>query len=145
MGTMTTLIDGSTRRDFNTKETAQLIREALKAAFPGFKFSVTTKYASCYAATSIRWTDGPTEDEVELVTDKFTSQGFDGMTDCTTYHDQIFNGERVSFSGWVNVTRHISDELRARGERVAAMKGLDNAWPIIRAMRPNGCIVNVKR
>lgn len=64
MPTTETLIDGSTREHYTTKETAQLIREALKAAFPGFRFSVTTSYASMYQATSVRWTDGPTEDEV---------------------------------------------------------------------------------
>lgn len=45
-GTLETLTNGTTRRHYSTKETSILIRAALKAAFPGVKFSVTTSYAS---------------------------------------------------------------------------------------------------
>jgi hypothetical protein len=98
-GTLEQTVSGNVRRKFTTKETAQLIRVALKAAFPSVTFSVTTKYASCYSATSVSWTDGPTVAEVEQVTDRFSSKTFDGMTDSTNYHEQIVNGERVSYSG----------------------------------------------
>jgi hypothetical protein len=109
--TLTTLTDGTQRKDYTTKETAEFIRQALKAAFPGVKFSVRTSYASMTSSTGVRWTDGPTTQEVDRVTDRFTSRGFDGMTDSSTYHDQIFNGERVHFSGWVHTTRDISADL----------------------------------
>jgi hypothetical protein len=110
-GRLNELTNGTTRREFNTKETAILIRAALKAAFPGQKFSVTTSYASMTSSTSIRWTDGPTQPEVELITDRFTSRGFDGMTDSTTYHSQELNGEPVTYSGWVHVRRDLSPAL----------------------------------
>ena len=114
--TSQTLTNGTTRTDYSTKETAQFIRAALKAAFPGVKFSVRTSYASMTSSTHIGWTDGPTEPEVERVTNQFTSRGFDGMTDCTTFHEQTFNGERVKFSGWVT-THHRLGRTAAEGAR----------------------------
>lgn len=113
MASMIHLVNGSQKLQYSTKETAQFIRRALKATFPNVKFSVTTSYGSCYSATDVRWTDGPTQAEVELITERFTSRGFDGMTDSTTYHDQVFNGQRVKFSGHVNVTRRESETLMA--------------------------------
>lgn len=105
------LVHGGSRLEYSTKETAQLIRQALKSAFPGQKFSVTTKYGSCYSATDIQWTDGPTEPEVQRITNQFSSKSFDGMTDSTNYHEQVVDGQRVQYSGWVNTTRRISATL----------------------------------
>lgn len=114
MPTTQTLTNGTERLQYSTKETAQLIRQALKAAFPGFRFSVTTSYASMTSSTHIRWTDGPTLPEVERITDRFTSRGFDGMTDCTTYHEQDVDGQRVQYSGWVETRRDYSVALLER-------------------------------
>jgi hypothetical protein len=105
------LVHGGSRLEFTCKETAALIRQALKAAFPGVKFSVTTAYGSMTSSTNVRWTDGPTEPEVSRVTVRFTSQSFDGSTDSTNYHDQIVNGQRVSYSGWVHTRRELSADL----------------------------------
>lgn len=104
-------VSGSERVKFSTKETAQAIRVALKAAFPSVKFSVRTSYASMTSSTDISWTDGPTVGEVELITNQFTSRGFDGMTDSTTYHEQVVDGQRVSYSGWVHTRRNVSAAL----------------------------------
>jgi hypothetical protein len=156
-----------TPKHYTTKETAQLIRAALKTAFPGVKFSVRTSYASMTSSTDVRWTDGPTTPEVERVTDAFTSRGFDGMTDSTTFHDQDFGGERVSFSGWVHVTRETSPELKARAyARVCREHNVEpradgQFWNDYRPtgynatigeetgrtlyrMRPSGCLVTLK-
>ncbi len=111
MPTAQTTVSGNDRLSYSTKETAQCIREALKRAFPGVKFSIRTSYASMTSSTHVQWTDGPTQDEVERVTDRFTSKSFDGMTDSTNYHEQEFNGQRVQFSGWVNVRRELSPTL----------------------------------
>lgn len=123
MPTTNQKISGETYTSYSTKETAQAIREALKKAFPRVKFSVRTSYASMTSSTSIRWTDGPTAPEVERITDNFTSRGFDGMTDSTTYHDQIVDGQRVQYSGWVHVTRIVSPSLLQRAlDRLNVMR-----------------------
>lgn len=59
-------------------ETAKLIRNALKAKFPGIKFSVR-----CSRGYGIRieWLDGPTVPQVKTVTADYKSGGFDGMID----------------------------------------------------------------
>jgi hypothetical protein len=111
MATPETTTNGGERLRYSTKETAQCIREALKSAFPGFRFSVTTSYASMTSSTHIKWTDGPTEPEVERITNRFTSKSFDGMTDSTNYHEQIVAGQRVQYSGWVTTRRDYSVAL----------------------------------
>lgn len=106
-----TLTDGTTKTSFSTKETAAAIRAGLKQNFPGVKFSVRTSYASMTSSTHVQWIDGPTEAEVDLVTSNFTSRGFDGMTDSTTYHNQVVDGRIVRYSGWVTLRRDMSAAL----------------------------------
>jgi len=163
------LVHGGEQIEYTCKETAVLIRAALKAAFPAQKFSVTTQYGSMYSATSIRWTDGPTEPEVERITDRFTSKSFDGSDDSTHYHEQTVNGQRVRYAGWVNVTRECSPALQARAYARACQElaiepradgqfwndyrgdeGGGNthvgarASHILHTLRPNGCRVTLK-
>lgn len=72
---------------FSMVETAKLIRKALKAAFPTIKFSVRISHSG--SSTWIRWTDGPTTDQVKAVTGEFESEGFDGMQDMRTYAEPV--------------------------------------------------------
>ena len=71
-------------------ETAKLLRKALKAEFPGQKFSVR-----CTNGSSIRvgWTDGPTSADVQAVTSLYNGATFDGMQDLREYHDSILVDE----------------------------------------------------
>lgn len=62
-------------------ETAKALRAALKAAFPGTKFSVRSKTYSGGASISFDWTDGPTRCEVEVISSGFAGGGFDGSID----------------------------------------------------------------
>jgi hypothetical protein len=144
MPTNSASIDGSTVLQFSTKETAQAIREALTIAFPRVKFSVRTQYYSMGSSTHVRWTDGPTEPEVDRVLDRFSSRTFDGMTDSTQYHMQEWQGQLVSYSGWITTRREISPDLRALAERKAAIMGEDNVDRLLHTMRPNGCRVTLK-
>jgi hypothetical protein len=136
--------DGAPVRYFNTKETAGLIRLALKRAFPGVVFSVRTAYASCYSAVNVSWTDGPTVPEVERTTDAFSSRTFNGSDDSTTHFEQTVNGERVKYSGWINIHRHVSPELQALAERRALALGIDNVHSVLHTLRPNGVRVMLK-
>lgn len=58
---------------------AKNMRRELKRAFPGVKFSVTQERG--VSSICVRWTGGPSQDEVEKVAYKFKRGHFDGMTD----------------------------------------------------------------
>lgn len=73
----------------NTKETAVFVRKALKSAFPGFKFSVRIDRYSGGSSIDIRWTDGPSTEEVDLVVKPFNCEHFDGMIDMR-YHSSVW-------------------------------------------------------
>ena len=66
-------------------ETAKAMRLTLKAAFPGVKFSVTTKTYSGGSSINVRWFRGPATNAVSRIADRFQGRDFDGMTDSSTY------------------------------------------------------------
>lgn len=74
-------------RSIDLVETAKLVREALKSAFPDVKFSVRTDRYSMGCSINVSWTDGPTEKQVEAITAPFASKGFDGMIDLAYYRE----------------------------------------------------------
>jgi hypothetical protein len=78
---------------YNATEAAKFVRIALKKAFPGIKFSVTSRRHTI----DIVWTDGPIDPQVKTVTNAFSGMGFDTMQDMNTYRKQNFNGEQVQF------------------------------------------------
>lgn len=75
------------------KEAAKQIRAALKAAFPGVKFSVRSHTYSGGSSVSVHWTDGPHRAEVDKVA-------------------QPLGGDRFVFT-----ERVFSDEYRGELER----------------------------
>jgi hypothetical protein len=64
---------------------AKNIRTELKRAFPSVKFSVRTEQYSGGNSVNVSWTDGPTAQQVERITNKYAGGSFDGMTDCYDY------------------------------------------------------------
>ena len=96
----------------NKAETNKLIRQVLKATFPGVKFSVK---GSAREATYISWTDGPNDAQVSAVTDIFQSSGFDGMKDYQYNIYHTMNGEKITFgTDYIFTRRHVSDEVKQR-------------------------------
>ena len=65
----------------STKETAVLLRQALKAAFPGTKFSVRKSTGTASSWINVSWEDGPTTQAVDAITDTYEGSKFNGMTD----------------------------------------------------------------
>lgn len=63
---------------------AKNIRTELKRAFPGQKFSVTSDSFSMGDSVDVRWTDGPTTDEINAIIGKYVNSAFDGMTDSSS-------------------------------------------------------------
>ena len=111
---------------YSCAETAQLVRAALKAAFPGVKFSVRSSVYSGGASVDVNWTDGPTAKEVERVAHRFAGATFDGMIDLKSYHTSTLNGHRVHFGAdFVQCQRDVSaDLLRECAERIADEYGV---------------------
>jgi len=75
-----------TVRSYSLTATAGLIREALKAAFPAVKFSVTTDRFAGGTALDIRYTDGPSGQQVKEVYAPFLSGHFDSLQDMHVYN-----------------------------------------------------------
>ncbi|MDY7528385.1 MULTISPECIES: LPD29 domain-containing protein [unclassified Cryobacterium] len=65
----------------STKDTAKLVRAALKNAFPGVKFSVRMSTGTAVAWMNVSYSDGPTELEVRAITGHYEGRHFNGMTD----------------------------------------------------------------
>lgn len=78
-------------------ETAKLLRQALKEAFPGTKFSVQSKTYSGGASITVKWTDGPTSAQVGKIAAPFEGAYFDGMIDYKGTRYATLNGEPVRF------------------------------------------------
>ena len=96
-------------KNYTVAESAKFIREALKQAFPGIKFSVTSSNYSGGGSVTVQWTDGPTSAAVERVCYDFEGASFDGMQDLKTYHDRIVNGEKVHYGNdWTSCNRRFS-------------------------------------
>ena len=86
------------------------IRKELKAKFPGVKFSVRKRG---YDSVSVNWTDGPTEEEIKSVTDKYRDSYFDGMQDmsisCASPFNRIYGGV-----GFIFTDRDYSDAMKQK-------------------------------
>jgi hypothetical protein len=91
-------------------DTAKLVRAALKAAFPGIKFSVAQ--GSSRSSLNVRWTDGPTPEQVEKITNQFEGATFDGMQDLETLVRHTVNGVEVSYGAkYIFTERKMSDDF----------------------------------
>lgn len=104
-------------------ETANILRKALKEAFPCVKFSVRSKSYSMGASIDVSWTDGPTAREVEAITGRFSGATFDGMTDYKGGKVHEFNGEQVHFGAdFIFCYRTMSDAFVSKvGQAFEAM------------------------
>lgn len=120
-------------------ETAQMLRVALKSAFPGVVFSVRSKSYSGGASINVSWTDGPTDADVSRVTSLYAGASFDGMVDLKSYHDSIVmgaDGPKVVHFGadFVFTQRRLSTELLSRVYARACRKyGVEMRTDAVRA------------
>jgi conjugative element/phage-associated large polyvalent protein len=115
-------------RYISVTDTAKLVRAALKAAFPGVKFSVRSDKYAGGASIDVSWIDGPAEKDVEKITDRYRGAQFDGMQDLKTYHSTLLAGpdgkvEEVHFGAdFIPTHRKLSEaylaELRPHAEAI---------------------------
>ena len=110
----------------STKDTAKMIREALKAEFPTTKFSVRSSIYSGGSSINISWTDGPTQSQVDQIGKRFEGASFDGMIDLKSYHNSLitFPGDElpteVQFGAdFVFSNRSLSDEFKTELAKIA--------------------------
>ena len=82
---------------FSCADTAKLIRQSLKEAFPGIKFTVHSHTYSGGASINVSWIDGPNEAQVNAVAGTFSDGYFDGMTDFKGRTYAMIDGEQVRF------------------------------------------------
>lgn len=104
----------------DVKDVAKLVRRA-----PNQKFSVKCDRFSLGAAIDVKWTDGPSTEQVQSIISLFEGSRYDGMTDTTTYVNHVMGGETVRFGAkFVQPSRIISNaakqEARARVTKMAA-------------------------
>lgn len=104
------------QRDYlSCAQTAKLVRQALKEAFPGVKFSVQSSTYSGGASITVRWVDGPAAKVVELITKRFEGAYFDGMIDYKGSNYSLLDGKPVRFmADFIFATRSHSDAQIAR-------------------------------
>jgi len=83
--------------------TAKKIRQALKEAFPGVKFSVRTDKYAGGSSIDVYYPPEVEREEVEKIVRRFESSTFDGMTDMKITHGyrwidgKIYNGADYIF------------------------------------------------
>lgn len=110
---MTTIITNAnqTARYAPCAEVAKWVRAALKASFPGVKFSVRSD-----RSVRISWVDGPTQEEVQKVTYRFEGSSFDGSTDSKTTNRAFLHDGELVYSGadYVLPSRSLSVEFLGR-------------------------------
>ncbi|QIE30387.1 LPD29 domain-containing protein [Caballeronia sp. SBC2] len=99
-----------TTKYFTCAETAKLIRQSLKEAFSGAKFSVRSSAYSGGASISVSWTDGPNPAQVESITRGFKAAYFDGSIDYQGSIHHMMDGQQVHFGAdYITTSRHYSD------------------------------------
>jgi hypothetical protein len=112
------------------KETAKVIRQILRAAFPATKFSVTTSRGSMVSGVDIRWADGPTVKLVDSIVGQFEAGSFNGMTDSYEYdRDAVVTVDGVQYrpaTRYVSTHRNTSVALARRAAvQVAEYWGIE--------------------
>lgn len=111
-------MDASSKTYLSCADTAKHLRKALKAEFPGVKFSVRSKTYSGGASITAYWTDGPKQADVQAICDRYSGASFDGMIDLKSHHDSLLSTEDgfevVHFGAdFVFATRTISPDFYA--------------------------------
>ncbi|QIE29810.1 LPD29 domain-containing protein [Caballeronia sp. SBC2] len=97
-------------KNFTCAETAKLVRQSLKEAFPGVKFSVRSSTYSGGTSIDVSWINGPNAVQVESITKGFRAAYFDGSIDYQGSIHHMMDGEQVRFGAdYITSSRRYSD------------------------------------
>jgi glyceraldehyde-3-phosphate dehydrogenase/erythrose-4-phosphate dehydrogenase len=89
---------------------ARAIRSELKRRFQKCSFSVTSKSFSMGNAVYISWTNGPSQEEVNALVDKYQYGHFDGVTDCYEFSNKRTDIPQTKFVSTTRYESRRSDE-----------------------------------
>lgn len=98
------------KRSTSVATCADSIRAELKKQFPGIKFSVRSETFSMGNSVRISWTDGPTRETIEKISNKYQYGHFDGMNDIYINSN---HREDIPQAKWVTCDRSMSEETKA--------------------------------
>lgn len=129
----------ATREKSSHAAAAQAIRQDLKRAWPSVKFQVTSQGYSMGNSVSVRWTDGPTRDEVNRIIGRYQYGHFDGMQDL---YESSNRRDDIPQAKYVSGSRSMSDEVRADllGYIIERFFNPDEREGVTENTRmPNGC------
>jgi|GEM_PF-1717854 len=101
---------GNTRRTTGAAETAKAIRQELKQAFPGIKFSVRSETFSMGDSVRVSWEDGPLSKQVTEIIGKYQYGHFDGMTDM---YENSNSRKDIPQTKFVQTRREKSEQVKA--------------------------------
>ncbi|MFB8426434.1 LPD29 domain-containing protein [Priestia megaterium] len=94
-------------------ETAKKIKKELKKAFPKMKFSVTSSKYAGGSSVYVKWIDGPMDEEVKSITNKFKGASVD-ITDMKVSKSYEYEGKFYNGADFVNTSRKLSTEYKAK-------------------------------
>ncbi len=118
-----------------TTEAAAALKTALRAQYPGVKFSVRKDRGTACAWLRVTYTDGPTDRAVQAIADRYSGQRFNAMTDVyDLLPDRLvtIDGQHRAVRYLVDgviVSRQIGPQGRAAvAARVAAVAPASGLW-----------------
>lgn len=117
---MTNLIETS-KELYGVKLAAKNIRIELKAAFPAIKFAVKSHRFAGGNSIDVEWENGPSVNEVQVITNKYKMGEFECMDDSYSYNITDFNTKYGSTKYMFTRRNHTADFLA----KVANDNGLD--------------------
>lgn len=125
-------------RTISVTDTAKLVRQALKAAFPDTKFSVRSESYSMGASITVRWVDGPSAKAVEAVVNGYEGAEFDGYTDCKSHVARMVDGVKTYYGAdYIFCTRSFSVEFAQRiADELADQHGVP--WITVKPSKYDG-------
>ena len=92
------------------KKGSRNIKIEFQKAYPGIKWSVRSESYANGCSIDIRWTDGPTAEQVEKISGKYQEGHFDGMIDCYEYNKDDIWTDLYGGAKYVQASRSYSAE-----------------------------------
>jgi hypothetical protein len=137
----------TTTTRLDVKQTAALVRAALRAGWPGITFSVRARSSKGYTTIDVSWEDGPAASAVDEVARRYEGTAYDEMTGGERREPTLiaFNGEElpklVTFSCQdVGLNRRIGPKGWA-----AVVEILNSAQPGVAVLNNAGTALNDAR